>query len=162
MTMRMQHCAGEPEAGTADASRRHPRSGGFTLLEVVMSLAFASVAILGILHSMLSSSLVDEETREQHVALRAAEGKIEEILAFDHGGDIDNLVTTYTAPERATFDVGSLAPPVDAQGAVIPAGAITLDTTDPDLLRVTVAVRWTARRGPRSLAVATALSETQP
>jgi Tfp pilus assembly protein PilV len=136
---------------------------GFSLLEVVIGFSLVTVAVLTILQVMLTSSIVDEETREVQIAVKAAEGKVEEILAYDYQGDIDDFIAHWTSAQYNTFTVPALtAPTATEANPQAMHGAITIDSADPLLVRMTVTVNWTSRRGQRPMSVASAITEVTP
>ncbi len=119
--------------------------GGFTLIEVLLSLTIMTAGALTLLSVMATTSENDEQNRQRATAVQAAYAQMEEVLAFDDDEDIDNFIAQWTNPANSTFTVGELQSP-DVAGAPAP-GTIVLDATDTERVLVTVTVRWQTRQG---------------
>ncbi|HLF92765.1 MAG TPA: prepilin-type N-terminal cleavage/methylation domain-containing protein [Planctomycetota bacterium] len=127
------------------------RSGGFTLLEVMIALAVLATAVFGFISAILHTSRLNAANRETLAAMRGAERMIETL----RDTDFDKVFASYnrvpsddpppgygTAP-GSDFDVEGLSPvpgdpdgkcgkilfPTDSSG-----GQLREDTVDPDLL----------------------------
>ncbi len=139
---------------------------GMTLVEVTIAVAVLGIGALVSLSVMGSTAQVDEEMRERATALRAALTRVETVMAYDYGDDIQDLIDYWTQPANASFTVEGLAPPaagvVDLPNEAPAHGSIAVDATDPQRILVTVSVAWSGRRGQRSLALPITLTEIEP
>ena len=64
------------------------RSTGFTLVEVVIAMAILAIAFFGMISVITYTSRMNAATRERMLAMRAAERKIEQMLACVNFDDI--------------------------------------------------------------------------
>ena len=131
---------------------------GLSLVETVAAMAVLAIASLGAVSSLLMTAGVDEALRERTIALRAATSRMESILAYDYGDDINNLVTHLAQPEETFFQVAGLSSPeltdlsLAAQakvplGETPQSGQVEVDATDPQRIRATIRVNWRSRSG---------------
>ncbi len=122
---------------------------GLSLVETMVAMAVLAMASLGAVSSLLMTAGVDEALRERTIALRAATSRMESILAYDYGDDINNLVTHLAQPKETFFQVAGLSSPelTDlslAAQAKVPAGEtpqsglVDVDATDPQRIRATI------------------------
>ena len=143
---------------SAASGQKRRNERGLSLVEVVSAMAVMSLASLGVTTSLLTTAGVDEALRERTTALRAATSQMEAIMAFDYGNDLNNLATHIRLPATQAFDIEGLDSPkrstLTAEALVLnpvgqPAkqGFISVDTTDPFKLEITVNVDWTSRSG---------------
>jgi prepilin-type N-terminal cleavage/methylation domain-containing protein len=68
------------------------RTSGFTLVEVVISLAILAIAFFGLISVITYTTRMNMSTKERMLAMRAAEKKIEQMLS---AGDFDSIYTTF-------------------------------------------------------------------
>lgn len=70
---------------------------GFTLVEVVISMAILAIAFFGMVSVVTYTSRMNAGTRERVLAMRAAERKIEQMLANTDLGSLFTNFSNYTA-----------------------------------------------------------------
>lgn len=143
---------------------RRPTQGGFSLVEVTLAMTIVALGAMATSATMLTTAEVDEEIRSRSRALEAALAKVEEVTAYDHEGDMQNLIDHYTDPSNASFVVPGLEAPTTAVAVGAVAGSngfISVDATDPLRVRVTVMVSWRSRKGTRTIAIPTTITEVQ-
>lgn len=122
------------------------RRAGFTLIEVIVTVALTSVLLLGLFALLGASMAARNETRERDIAREAARATLEQVLATP----FDLVEGTYgttgnptffavgTKPNQLTSSVaGELPLRVEIDTATAPASA-----GDDGLKRVIVQVRW--------------------
>jgi len=68
------------------------RNSGFTLVEVVISLAILAIAFFGLISVITYTTRMNMSTKERMLAMRAAEKKIEQMLS---SSDFDSIYTTF-------------------------------------------------------------------
>ena len=118
---------------------------GFSIIEVLIALTFMTAGALTLLSVMATTAENDELNRERAVATRAVLAQMEEVLAFDDDGDIDNFISQWGDPANQGFTVADLRSP-DVSGAPAP-GTVTIDATDSSRVAITITLRWTSRLG---------------
>ncbi len=116
---------------------RSPRprlsDGGFTLLELVGSLAALLVAIMGLAGVLVSVQRQREQMDARDAVVRSVSSLLEEVRSTSP----DAIVATFDGNTRFVYGIeGSF----DA-GAVI---RVTVDSTDPDLLQLAIDAAWAA------------------
>jgi Tfp pilus assembly protein PilV len=159
-----------------------PRAnGGFTLLEIMISLMILVLCIIGLLSVIAHTTRQNQVDRENLIALKAAESKIEEMRQFK----VEEIYSRYNANAGDDALYAGLHPgPTfrfsvsatdDGQGTLsFPGDGTNLieDPLDPDpiardlnlngipgdlatanyvVLPVTVSLTWNGIRGPRTL-----------
>jgi prepilin-type N-terminal cleavage/methylation domain-containing protein len=99
---------------------RAPRANGFSLVEVVVSLALLVTLVAGSAQLLLQSTAMMREARRAPVALAAAQGKIEQLRAlawtFDAAGRrvSDEVTDTSTDPPASSGGTGLRESPAGA------------------------------------------------
>lgn len=127
-----------------------------------MAITLTVVGSLSALGMLAASANLDQEMRERSIALRAAFSKMEAITAYDYNDDLNNFIAHWTTAPFNTFAVAGLTPPAGvAPGTTIPAGTVTVDSTDPLRVVVTVSVHWVGRKGPRAYSIPTVVTEVK-
>jgi Tfp pilus assembly protein PilV len=127
-----------------------------SLVEVMLALTVLTVGAFSALSTLTSAMALDEDLKERSIAMRAAMSKIESIVAYDYNNDINNLVNYWNLAANNSFEVEHLK----AQNGLPQQGSITIDTTDPDRIRLTVTIRWQSRQNQaRSLSLPIILTE---
>lgn len=116
--------------------RAHARHG-YTLVEVAFWLAILAVAMLGLASALVSTHRMRAAASERALAASAAERVLETIKV----ADFDAVPALYG--QGYVFSVSGLVPPPGG-----PAGAVYLDGANPELLRISVEVRWRGITGP--------------
>jgi Tfp pilus assembly protein PilV len=106
---------------------------GFVLPEVMLAAAIAAFAVCGILLMYVTAMDLIRTSKNDSIAISAAQGLIEEIrntpfpkIALTPGEDEQGF-------SGLTFTVAGIASS---------SGLVSVDDTDPELLLVTVSVRW--------------------
>jgi type II secretory pathway pseudopilin PulG len=127
-----------------------------SLVEVMLALTVLTVGAFSALSTLTSAMALDEDLKERAIAMRAAMSKIESIVAYDYNNDINNLVNYWNQTANNSFEVEHLK----AQNGFPQQGSITINTTDPDRIRLTVTIRWQTRQNQaRSLSLPIILTE---
>lgn len=147
----------EPEAELAAAGSEGRDEGGYTLLEIMVSIVVVVVAALGILMSLTSGVRLQQQTGDYAIANRA----IAEVHATLRDGDLDTRIAEFKAAPITTIQNVSVEVRfpqqqlVDMLGTSIPAGwryrdlnsdgDVDLDpsaTLGRSLVPVTITARW--------------------
>ena len=130
--------------------------GGFTLLEVMISAAILAVAVMALVAGITQNIQQGQWLSERRIAhvgtgrvlegvRSAARVSLANAVASYNADPADDPGGPYTAPGNA-FSVQGLTPPTGgAQNGGT--GEVVLDSTDPDLVEVTVRVRWASTGG---------------
>src|SRR5262249_14537405 len=124
-----------------------PRSGGFTLLEVVVALAIAAVAVVGLFQAGSGGMLaVDIAAREQEGVQRAQShlAAVGRDAAVVQGGFTDGDGGGYGGRRRVQ--------PVGTRRALAPESNTAVPAT---LYEVEVAISWPGPSGDRSVVLRT-------
>jgi len=103
---------------------------GFSLIEVVMTMAIIAIAIAALLAALNTATKLQIETEKEITAKNEARRLMEAMKGYT----CDQIVEMYCP--SATVGVGGFDEGDDASGM------ITVDNTDPTLLRLTIRVRW--------------------
>jgi type II secretory pathway pseudopilin PulG len=138
-----------PTARTPRLRATLHREAGFTLLEII--IAGVILTVLGLSYSAAIAVFLQASAaaRELDDVREGARSQMEEILAWT------NYATLASEFDGRTFAVGSLHAP---QGPSAPPGIVSIDASDPDLLRVTVRIEWEGAKGNESYELATMLT----
>jgi prepilin-type N-terminal cleavage/methylation domain-containing protein len=117
---------------------RLEKVAGFTLVELMVSLAVLTIAIFGLLAAQLFCVMLDDATKETNIALNALRLKVDEIRSHDfislpacyrtnpapfHAGHSDNFEVIGLTPQTNDLDgmVGKVVieqPPVDQYSSI--------------------------------------------
>lgn len=127
-----------------------PRGGGFTLTELMASIAILTLLAIGLSTSLVTSMRANAATRERDVAREAALSQMEIISTADFAA--------LSAADGQSFPVPELADPASEPNP----GLITVDISNPDLVRVDVRVAWTGVHGDQDFELSTLLADTAP
>jgi len=113
---------------------------GFTLLELMMASAVLIVAMAGLLGTYMLCFNIIETSKNLTLATNAIQQEIEVIRDYPFS-NIANLVTASPSGFKgATFTV-----PGFAAGSAI--GSVSVNDSNPDLLKITVSVSWRQKSG---------------
>lgn len=104
---------------------------GFTLIEVMIATAILVIVVCGILATYISCLELISLSKNLTFAVNASQRKIEEIRDY-------NFSLIYTDYNNQTFSVDEIAPG-DSRGVIY------VDNSNPDLLKLTIAVCWRQR-----------------
>lgn len=120
------------------------RSGGLSLLEILIAVVLLSLGLLGMFSALLGGQQVDALSREKTHALHAANTQMDEALA--------STWATLSSRNNTTFDVtfataGGTSSLKTAADRSKPGLVTVSDTAKADLRRVEVSVKWTSRIG---------------
>ncbi len=140
--------------GTMSAGGRGGRSeriAGFSLVELMISIAVLSIAIFGLLAAQLFCVMLDDATKETNIALNALRLKVDEIRSHDFVS-LPACYSTAPAPfhtEHAEdFEVlGLPAQTGDADGM---AGKVVIEQQPADQyspIYIRVEISWQGRDG---------------
>jgi len=138
------------------ATRQKPLSsssnqGGLTLLEVVVGLAILALIALSVVAVMGTTLRADSANRDREAVRVTMRSQMEGVLAWQ---DYDSLRANF---DGTRFNVGSLVSPSGESQA----GQITVDSTNPDLLRVTILFSWSAPYGSDTMELSTLISRPE-
>ncbi|KPK38868.1 MAG: hypothetical protein AMJ78_09365 [Omnitrophica WOR_2 bacterium SM23_29] len=106
---------------------------GFTLLELMITAAILIVALIGLLAVYVLCFNINETAKNLTLATSAIQQKLEEIRDYSFYEIFDELNNT-------NFEVSGI-PNQDAEGT------IRVNTSNPDLLKITISVSWRQRGG---------------
>ncbi len=127
--------------------RRTAGEGGFTILEVMIASTIILLVLVGLLSSLAKSQQLKATTAEYQTALEAARQKFEEIQSTT----FSTIAATYNVAPGNSFAVTGLIHESrqTLTGIVnysIPGrtnvGRVTVDSTNTDLLLVTIDLQW--------------------
>ncbi len=127
------------------------RREGFTLLEIALSVTLLVVLASGVIAFFALSEKTQSTRLAREVARVAAVSKMEEIMAWL---DYDTLAAAFSETSFTAW-------PLTAPGGGAP-GAVSVDSTTPDLLLVTVTVAWEGSGGDDGLEVSTTIANPTP
>jgi Tfp pilus assembly protein PilV len=113
---------------------------GLTLVEIIIALTVIVGAILGVASLLLYTSRLNESEREYALARQSIFSKIEEIKKHN----FDYVVTDYSTG-------GSPGPNFIVTKLYNSQGTIYINSTNPNLLLITVTVSWQSVNGQRSI-----------
>ena len=108
---------------------------GFTLVEVLVSVATITITISGLVQSFTASSLLADMSANMSVAIREAESKMEEIRNYNY-----SLVTT-------DYVLGGTPGNTFSLTAATGKGVIYIDSSNASLLTIEIDVSWKDRDG---------------
>ena len=130
--------------------RTNHNRGGVALLEVTVSTLVLSVAIVGLLAALASSSHLDTQSREQLIATGAARKQLSTMRTLPM-----YLVWGYN---DQTFPVAGLQP-TDGRPDV---GQIQVVQLAADVAEVTITLEWRGMLGRQKMVYRTLLTDLQP
>ena len=104
---------------------------GFTLLELMIAVGVLIVALVGLLGVFAHMMLLNENSRKLTIAVTACQDKLEEMRNA-------NFSTLY-----ATYNGAGFNPNGFTSGQA--KGTISIDNSDPNLLRIFVSISWRTR-----------------
>ena len=129
----------------------HERNQGISLLEVAIAISVLGVVALTLVGSLALGARAEQEMHDYNMALWTAQSEMERVVAWP---DFTTIATQFDAQEFAVVGLE----PVVAGGFP---GAIVVDDTDPDMLRVFVRVEWMEAGQFHSLEVATSVANPE-
>jgi type II secretory pathway pseudopilin PulG len=118
---------------------RSGHCGGFTLLEVQITIVLVVVAVVGLAGAMVTSSRCQAASRERQVVSHALASQLETITQTP----FDQIATRHGG---AQFEIPGVLPTASTR----PAGRVQVVVRDPDFLEVTVSGAWKGLSGPES------------
>ena len=131
---------------------RRTRSGGISMIELMFALAILAVALLGIVGVLLQAIGTKDADREQQIAKTAATRQLE-VIRTAAQTNYDTVVTTYA---NTSFDVAGLSNL--SNQSKLGLGTVVIDSSNSDLLDLTVAIAWTGIRGDSRYEIRTLLT----
>ncbi len=134
---------GEGMTGISNRARRS--RGGFTLVELMISMAVIAIAILGVISVVMHTVRSKEKMRELDLAKQAAATRLEELRSVD----FDTLSNT-ASPVYDKFTVAELAHPSGANQRAygwIKAYHDGSANFNPDLVDLEVTIEWVGVMG---------------
>lgn len=123
--------------------RRGSAQAGLTLLEVVVGLSILLVGTLGFVAALVTSLKAGAVLRQHTTALAAAQQRLEELQALPRA--------TLLLRHDVSFAVDGLEPA--APGGDV--GSISIDATEPPLVRIEVTLTWRGPYGTEQLSLDT-------
>jgi general secretion pathway protein I len=123
------------------------QSGGFTLLEVVVALAIAAVALVGLFQAGSGGLFAVDTAARAQEAVQRAQSHLAAV-----GRDAELVEGDFTDDDGAGYRWRLRVRPVATHRALAPAGASAAPAT---LFDVEVAVSWPGRSGDRSVVLRT-------
>lgn len=120
---------------------------GFTLIEIIISLAIIVVGVMGLMATYIYMSTASSAADETTVVMNAARAKIDEI----NGMTFSNVITTYQN-KVVTFAVPGILPSPAGQATATVVGTL------PTVLELTVTINWSGATGERSAKYATRMT----
>ncbi|HVY60477.1 MAG TPA: prepilin-type N-terminal cleavage/methylation domain-containing protein [Planctomycetota bacterium] len=121
----------------AKGARRAAAPRGFTLVEVVTAIALLATAALVLAAALTTQLRANAVARERTVALAAAQGQLESLMAIER-------LTDLLALQDLSFSVSGLA----AVAGQLRPGLVKLDVTNVPLVSLEVRVAWRGALGP--------------
>jgi prepilin-type N-terminal cleavage/methylation domain-containing protein len=134
-------------------SRRRRADRGFSLVELIFALGIIAVVLFALISMILHTMNTKESMREQLVAKQAAVSKVEEIRAHKFAE-----ILTRFGPPNNTFNVPGLTK-IDNLPSKQGLGTITIDSSNLNILDVTVTLDWKGARGASSYSVRSVITK---
>ncbi|MEW6008614.1 MAG: hypothetical protein AB1629_03165 [Candidatus Omnitrophota bacterium] len=106
---------------------------GIGLVELLVTSAIVLIAFIAFFYGLVACFRLAEVSKESLLVLQSANAKLEEIRQY-------NFANTYNYYNAATFEVAAL--PTGSSK-----GSIAIDNTNPNLLKVYIAVCWRSSDG---------------
>ena len=128
---------------------RRSKLKGFTLVELVASMTILIMLSVGLSTFLVMSMRANASTRERDVAREAALSQMEILSTADFG--------VLANADGQTFEV----PELNSSTGQTP-GLITVDATNPDLIRVDIRVAWSGIQGDQDFELSTLVADTAP
>ncbi len=117
--------------------------GGFTILEVMIAATIILLVLVGLLSSLAKSQQLKQNTAEYQVALEAARNKFEQIQSTTFSQITATFNNTWFAVPGLLHENRSTSGTVNY---TIPGrtnvGRVTVDSTNANLLLVTIDLQW--------------------
>ncbi len=126
------------------------RSPGFTIIELTLAVGLLALIAVSMLSALLATSKANTAMRERDQAIWAIRSQLEQIIAHP---DFSSVTSTFNDME---FPIGNLE---GTNGPDSLPGHVTVDTVEPNLLRVTVRAEWVDTSGGDSLEVSTLIAD---
>jgi len=121
-------------------SRRHQRSGGFSLIELMIALAILSFGILAMMASQLASMKFSTNSRDHTLAMKLAEQQMETLMAMTPA-DVQGLTLAPGYPN----DPGNPIDPDTQDGVAMQfwrRTEVDIDSPEAGVMTLTVEVDW--------------------
>ncbi|MFQ5504902.1 MAG: prepilin-type N-terminal cleavage/methylation domain-containing protein [Planctomycetota bacterium] len=150
---------------------RRRREGGFTMVELAITLSLLVIGLLGFVGAILSAQLLSRTTRERALASSAAIDIVEDfrvscmtnftaaMTAYSAGVTPTlppGLGADATATSTLILDETKIVPPLDLDGNGLFVDVLTPDVVNAGVLRVVV--RWRGARGLQSIEYTTIIA----
>lgn len=121
--------------------RAHKR--GFTFIEVMIAVVLLVMGFLGVYASLHACALLREAANETNVAMF----KLQTTMEYLFSVPFDDITTTL--PEGTALDIVALMDSDTDNDYTLCNEVVTISYEDPaaDLLKFTITINWTARRG---------------
>ncbi|MFN0059684.1 MAG: hypothetical protein ACKVX7_14600 [Planctomycetota bacterium] len=125
-------------------------SQGFTIIELVTALSILTVIVVGLAAGIASTMRANSSVQEMDIAREAVRAQLETIIASDYAA--------IPAFDSATFTAAPLTP-ITGEATV---GSVSVDSTNPALLLITVIARWSGILGDNTVEMSTLLADSAP
>jgi type IV pilus modification protein PilV len=139
------------------------KSGGFSLIEVLVSLVILSVGLIGTakLQTAVLKNGSDSQARSE--AITIAQSKLEEFKSYETLADYDNIQSSAALISTAESQGQTLTFTVDGTSASYNINWSITENTTPNYLEVTVNVAWQDSMGsPQQVSIASIIGESEP
>ena len=107
---------------------------GYSLVEVICTVGILAFVFVGLLELFIYTYALDEMAGNLTMALKEAQGKMEEIRNYDY-----NLITTDYASGGTPGNTFDLSQPTGK-------GVIYVDASNSDLLKIKIVVSWSNKK----------------
>lgn len=119
---------------------------GFTLIELMLAAMILIVVLVALVGGYLLAFNLNETAKNLTIATYSVEQKLEEIRGYNFNLIFNDYNNTVFRAENATLVAGN-PPQILFTPNLDTAGSVSVDNSDPNLLKITVSMCWRQQGG---------------